>query len=83
MWDFRTGRVTYGKLQTDSDFAFVRERKDGAKEIGFFYGCELQYNGKTLFEMPLDKHMYQGADDFRNPVIKDKMPRWHQIVKWQ
>ncbi|MDR1009741.1 MAG: heparinase II/III-family protein [Opitutaceae bacterium] len=81
MWDFRTGQVTYGKLRTDSDFAFVRERKDGAKETGFFYGCELHYDGKTLFDMPLNKHMYQGADDFRNPVIKDKMPRWHQIVK--
>ncbi|MDR2673777.1 MAG: heparinase II/III-family protein [Opitutaceae bacterium] len=81
MFDWRTGSVTYGKLRTDSDFAFVREHKDGAREIGFFHGCKLQYDGKTLFDMPLNKHMYQGADDFRNPLIKDKMPRWHEIIK--
>ncbi|MDR0352534.1 MAG: hypothetical protein LBI02_03995 [Opitutaceae bacterium] len=81
MFDWRTGFVTYGKLRTDSDFSFVREHKDGAREIGFFYGCELHYDGKTLFDMPLNKHMYQGADDFRNPLIKDKMPRWHEIIK--
>ncbi len=81
LWDFRTGQVDYGKLRTDSDFAFVREYKDGAKETAFQYGCELHYDGRTLFEMPLNKHMYQGADDFRNQMIKDKMPRWHQIVK--
>ncbi|MDR0901874.1 MAG: hypothetical protein LBM92_03790, partial [Opitutaceae bacterium] len=81
LFDWRTGSVTYGKLRTDSDFAYVRERKDGAREIGFQYGCEVGYDGATLFDMPLNKHMYQGADDFRNQIIKDKMPRWHEIIK--
>jgi hypothetical protein len=80
MFDWRAGAVSYGKLRTDSDFSFVRERKGGAREFGFQYGCEVSYDGKTLFAMPLNKHMYQGADDFRNPLIKDKMPRWHEIM---
>ena len=86
-FDFRTGRVDYGALSTDADFAFVRKKRDGTKEIGLLYGCSLQFSGETLFDMPLNRHpgmfgeiLSPGAGEFRVDQIKDKMPRWHATV---
>ena len=80
MFDWRTGAVSYGALRTDADFAFVRERRDRGHEFGFLYGCALEHAGRTLFNMPLNREMYQGQGDFRVPEIKDKMPRWHAVA---
>jgi len=87
-FDFRTGRVTYGALATDADFAFVRSRPDGTREVGLMYGCALEFEGRTLFDMPLNQHpgmfsetLYPGAKEFRVDQIKDKMPRWHETVR--
>ncbi|MDB6127782.1 MAG: hypothetical protein JWM35_1678 [Verrucomicrobia bacterium] len=87
-FDFRTGRVEYGALATDADFAFVRKKADGSREFGFMYGCVAQFEGKTLFEMPLNQHstmfsetVYPGAKEFRVDQIRDKMPRWHGTLR--
>ncbi|MBS0662864.1 MAG: hypothetical protein JSR48_06345 [Verrucomicrobia bacterium] len=87
-FDFRTGRVEYGKLATDADFAYVRRKADGSRELGFMYGCEVQFDGRTLFDMPLGNHpgmfgetVYPGAKEFKVDQIKDKMPRWHAVVR--
>ena len=87
-FDFRTGQVEYGALTTDADFAFVRAKADGTRELGFMYGCVATFTGKTLFDMPLNQHptmfsetIYPGAKEFRVDQIKDKMPRWHETVR--
>jgi hypothetical protein len=80
MFDWKTGQVTYGDLQTDADFAFVRDRGKES-DIGFIYGSQLTYKNKTLFDMPINQHMYQGSvEEYRVPDIKDKMPRWCETV---
>jgi hypothetical protein len=86
-FDFRTGSVNYGALSTDADFAFVRQKPGGTREIGLIYGCTLSYAGQALFDMPLNRHpgmfgeiIFPGAKEFRVDAIKDKMPRWHATV---
>ena len=87
-FDFRTGRVAYGSLATDADFAFVRRKADGTREVGMMYGCTVQFEGRTLFDMPLVQHpgmfsetVYPGTQEFKVDQIKDKMPRWHETVR--
>lgn len=80
MFDFETGSLAYGKLNTDADFAFVME-KGGEAEFGAMNVSRVLYDGKALFDMPLNKHMYQGPGEYRVPAIKDKMPRWQEVVK--
>ena len=80
MFDWQTGRITYGDLKTDADFAFVVDRGKKA-DIGFINGSQLFYQDNLLFDMPLNHHMYQGAvEGYRVPDIKDKMPRWRETV---
>lgn len=80
MFDWETGQVTYSQLKTDADFAFVVDRNK-SKDIGFIYGSQLTYKDDILFDMPLNKHMYQGAvEGYQVPNIKDKMPRWKETL---
>ena len=79
MFDWQTGTVAYGALQTDADFAFVLDRGK-AREIGLISGSRLCWNDQTLFDMPLSQHMYQGPVDYEVPERKDRMPRWHEIL---
>ncbi len=81
MFDATTGAVDYGVLKTDADFAFVRERKDGTREFAFQYATALAYAGATYFQQPVWDQMYQGPDNFAVPDRRDKMPRWHEVVK--
>ena len=83
MFDAKTGAIAYGPLRTDADFAFVRERRDGAREFGFQYGIAVAFDGRTLFEQPVWKAMFQGPGDFAVADRRDKMPRWHEIVQPQ
>lgn len=80
MFDWRTGAVDYGDLTTDADFSFVVDRGDAGREIGLLSGSRLNWQGQTLFDMPLAEHMYQGPVDYTVPERKDRMPRWHQII---
>jgi len=80
MFDAATGTIDYGTLRTDADFAFVRERRDGAREFGFQYATAVSYAGTPLFEQPVWKGLWQGPGDFAVPDRRDKMPRWHQIL---
>jgi hypothetical protein len=81
MFDWRTGSVAYSELRTDADFAFVVDRGAEA-DMGFIYGSQLDYRGETLFDMPLNNRMYQGAvEGYRVPEGKDKMPRWRETVR--
>ena len=80
MFDFETGSLGYGKLNTDADFAYVMDR-GGEVEFAAMNVSRVMYGGKTLFDMPLNKHMYQGPGEYRVPAIKDKMPRWHEVRK--
>ncbi len=80
LFDWKTGQVTYDNLQTDAEFAFVKDNGTEA-DIGFIYGSQLTYKNKTLFDMPINQHMYQGAvEEYRVPDIKDKMPRWRETI---
>ena len=79
MFDFETGSLTYGKLNTDADFAFVMERGRDV-EFGAMNVSRVLFDGRTLFDMPLNTHMYQGPGDYRVRAIKDKMPRWHEVT---
>ncbi|MDB6168847.1 MAG: hypothetical protein JWM88_1711 [Verrucomicrobia bacterium] len=88
VFDFRTGAVAYGELRTDADFAFVRSKGDGTREVGMLYGSEVEFAGKILFDMPLRRDVttfgegiYAGAKEYRLDECKDKMPRWHEIVR--
>ena len=81
MFDVATGTVAYGALRTDADFAFLRERRDGTREFGFQFATALAYAGEKLFEQPVHEGMWQGPGDFAVTDRRDKMPRWHQIVK--
>jgi hypothetical protein len=55
-------------------------RRDGTREVGFSCASQLEYDGRILFAMPLNREMYQGPGDFRVAAIKDKMPRWHAVI---
>ena len=57
------------------------ERRDGARELGFQYGIAVAFDGKPLFEQPVWKAMFQGPGDFAVADRRDKMPRWHEIVR--
>lgn len=79
MFDWQSGAVEYGALQTDADFGFVVER-GGEREIGLISGSRLCWGGEPLFDMPLAEHMYQGPVDYAVPDRKDRMPRWHEVI---
>ena len=79
MFDWQTGSVAYGPLQTDADFAFVVDR-DGECEIGLLSGSRLSWQGDVLFDMPKSEHMYQGPVEYDVPERKDRMPRWHEVL---
>lgn len=80
MFDVATGTVAYGALRTDADFAFVRERRDGAREFGFQYATALAYAEATFFKQPVWDGMFQGPGNFAVADRRDKMPRWHETV---
>jgi hypothetical protein len=80
MFNWKTGAVSYDKLNSDADFAFVVERGKEL-EYGFINSCRLIYNEKIVFDMPINTQMYQGLIDFRVPELKDKMPRYHEVVE--
>lgn len=80
MFDVATGTVGYGALHTDADFAFVRERSDGAREFGFQYATAVKFGGTTFFQQPVWKAMFQGPGDFAVADRRDKMPRWHETL---
>ena len=79
MFDWKTGAIDYGALQTDADFAFVVDRGQ-AREIGLISGSRLSWEGDVLFDMPISEHMYQGPGPYEVPDRKDRMPRWHEVV---
>ncbi len=80
LFDAQTGSIAYGPLQTDADFAFAIERQNET-EMGFINASQLVYSGQTLFAMPLNEHMYQGAvEEFRVAQARDKMPRWREAI---
>jgi hypothetical protein len=80
MFDVATGSVDYGALHTDADFAFVRERRDGAREFGFQFASAVTFASTKLFEQPVWKGLWQGPGDFKVTDRRDKMPRWHQVL---
>jgi len=80
MFDWQTGAVDYGSLQTDADFAFVVDR-DGQREIGLISGSRFCWDKEVLFDMPKAAHMYQGPVDYEVPDRKDRMPRWHETLR--
>ena len=75
-----SGTVAYADLKTDADMAFVREHRDGSTEFGFMAGTHVHWKGRSLFQMPVDTTMYQGADGVSAPEVRDRMPRWWQVV---
>lgn len=79
MFDWQTGVVDYGALQTDAGFAFVVDR-NGERESGLIRGSRLCWGGEVLFDMPKSQHMYQGPVDYEVSDRKDRMPRWHVVV---
>ena len=48
-YDWDTGKIEYGKITTDADFAFVNNKTG---EYGMFNSCGIFYNGKSLFKTP-------------------------------
>ena len=80
MFDWQTGAVDYGSLRTDADFAFVVDRAS-EREIGLVSGSQLCWQGDVLFDMPKAEHMYQGPVDYDVPHRKDRMPRWHEVLR--
>ena len=80
MFNWQTGAVEYGKLKTDADFAFVID-DNKEFEYGLINGCQVIYDGIKLFDMPFNTQMYQGPIQYKVPDLKDKMPRYHDIVK--
>ncbi|MCK5757459.1 MAG: hypothetical protein KAH14_00080 [Clostridiales bacterium] len=48
-YDWDTGKIEYGKIATDADFAFVNDKTG---EYGMFNSCGIFYNGKSLFKTP-------------------------------
>ena len=80
MWDYEAGALDYGPLRTDADFAFVVD-KGGQLEYGLMYAARLDYEGKTLFEMPVTRVIYQGPISYKVPDARAKMPLYHEVTK--
>jgi hypothetical protein len=76
MFDYSTGALSYGPLTTDADFAFVSPGAAGGG-YGFVYGIRIDYSGRTLFEQPVSKQLYQGP--WGSPVAdsRAKLPLYH------
>jgi hypothetical protein len=79
LWDTAAGMLTYSKLSTDADFAFAIE-KPGAFEYGLMYATRLDYDGKTAFDMPVTKILYQGPFEYRVPDARAKMPYYRGVA---
>ncbi len=74
LMDWKTGTVEYGRLKTDADFAFAIE-DDKTIEYGFINASVIGYDGKPLFEMPIQHEMWQGASaGYAVPDLRDRMP---------
>lgn len=80
MFDQNAGTLSYGALRTDADFAFVWE-KTKQLDYGFAHASRIDWNNKTLFEMPVNKEIYQGATEFRVLDARDKMPRYRETIE--
>lgn len=50
-YDWETGRIEYGKMTTDADFAFVIDQGKSCR-YGMFNSCGIYYNNNVLFETP-------------------------------
>ena len=73
MFDWQTGVVDYGALQTDAGFAFVVDR-NGEREIGLISGSRPCWGGEVLFDMPKSQHMYQVPWTTRCPTARTACP---------
>lgn len=82
LFDYETGKLSYGNLTTDADFAFVAERTNEI-EYGLMNAAKLEFNNQNLFEMPVNKKICQGPTKFRVPNARDRMPRYHDSVTKQ
>jgi hypothetical protein len=49
-YDWDSGKINYGAITTDSDFAFIIESKK--IKFGFINGCRLYYNEKEVYKAP-------------------------------
>jgi hypothetical protein len=50
-YTWEAGRIDYGRLATDADFAFVKEENGGLR-YGFVNGCRLEFDGIERFATP-------------------------------
>mgnify|MGYP001816289444 CR=1 FL=1 len=50
-YDWETGKIEYGKITTDADFAFVIDGGTSCR-FGMFNSCGIYYNNNVLYETP-------------------------------
>ncbi|MDX1359630.1 MAG: hypothetical protein R3232_12425, partial [Clostridia bacterium] len=50
-YDWETGKIEYGEITTDADFAYLIDR-GGKCDYGMFNGCRLHYNDMCVYETP-------------------------------
>ncbi len=50
-YNWETGKIKYGKITTDADFAYTALDEESCR-YGMFNGCKIFYNEKALFETP-------------------------------
>lgn len=50
-YDWESGKIEYGKITTDADFAFVIDKGETCR-YGMFNSCRIYYNGNVLYETP-------------------------------
>ena len=75
-WEWQTGKLEYGPLVTDADFAFVQ-----GDDFGLMNATRLDFNGRTLFEMPVSTKIYQGPFPDSAPAPRTKLPYYRSPGK--
>jgi len=75
-WDWQTGKLDYGPLTTDADFAFVQDA-----DFGFMNATRLDLDGRTLFAMPVSSRIYQGPFPESVAEPRGKLPYYHAPVE--
>jgi len=50
-YDWESGKIDYGRITTDADFAYVVDEGESCR-YGMFNSCAVHYDGKCIFETP-------------------------------
>lgn len=70
-YSWEQGKLAYGNVNTDADFAFVMEQDGAPGRYGYINGCGIEYGGNVLHRTPI-----MSGYSFENKTYKPVDHRW-------